>query len=90
MGEKGISVQLIAPNKEISISQASVIFRLGLGKEKWNVCYQIISLPSFLTNLFNTRDRKGPILCIIDHGWWESILTILEKVKSCLVIVGLT
>ena len=46
-----------------------MIFRLILGKEKLEFFfYQIIALPSFLINLLNTRDRKGPIY--LYYGPW--------------------
>ena len=68
IGGKWISVQLIAPNKERSNSQAPVIFRLILGKEKREFfCYQIMGLPSFWITIRNTRDRKGPIY--LYYGW---------------------
>ena len=69
IGGKCTCVLLIAPNKELSNSQTTVIFRLILGKEKLELFWdQIIDLYSFLINLLNTRDRKGSIY--LYYGPW--------------------
>ena len=60
------------PSKELPNSQTTMILRLILGKEKNMIfCgYYIIALPSFVINLLNTRDRKGPI-CLYYGPWLE-------------------
>ena len=61
----------------------------GGGIEGTCISVQLItSLPSFWINLLNTRDRKGPLICIVDGGWSKSSLTSLERVLLCLDRVG--